>query len=437
MIVIEFQPAGGQPGQNNPVVTGPGNPVNFVVVPSNFNGVPTPGTVFMSTDALQNLNPQAFGLTAGDPAFQQAVSAGNVAAFGPGVTTFQGGQATLTADDGIPGITPADQYAVTQGTTFTPLFTPTNVVILIPNPSAGAAVGIVKVAENNSPLPRDRVYFNYSSFNNVNFFQGGVNVNRFTPGIEKTFFDEQMSLEFRAPFASTLDSNIIAGGFTDVSHTELGNLTAILKAILYGNDTFTFTGGLWVGAPTADDVNVTGVNGTPLISVDNESVHVAPYLAALWTPNDRFFTQTFVSCDVDLNGNPVSANTGMGLTPIGRLNDPALLFVDMGFGYWLYRGQEDRFITGMAPIFEAHYNASLADYDRVALGNFQIGDQSTNFDILNLTVGLNMVVGQQSNLTLGYTTPVGEGVDKQFDGELRVLFNYFFDPPSRQNRIDF
>ncbi len=63
----------------------------------------------------------------------------------------------------------------------------------------------MKLSENTSPIPRDRVFVNYSYFDNVPLQQGGVDVNRFVPGFEKTFFNGITSVEVRAPMASTLD----------------------------------------------------------------------------------------------------------------------------------------------------------------------------------------------------------------------------------------
>ncbi|MFM9058171.1 MAG: hypothetical protein ACKOSQ_03420, partial [Planctomycetaceae bacterium] len=64
----------------------------------------------------------------------------------------------------------------------------------------GANVGFVKLSENVSPLPRDRVYFNYSYFHNALIGDIRNDVNRFTPGFEKTFADGWTSIEVRTPF---------------------------------------------------------------------------------------------------------------------------------------------------------------------------------------------------------------------------------------------
>lgn len=53
----------------------------------------------------------------------------------------------------------------------------------------GAQIGRLKLTENTSPIPQDRVFVNYSYFDDTPLFPGGVNVNRVAPGFEKTFLD--------------------------------------------------------------------------------------------------------------------------------------------------------------------------------------------------------------------------------------------------------
>jgi hypothetical protein len=74
-------------------------------------------------------------------------------------------------------------------------------------------VGRTKIADDNSPLPRDRFIFNYDYFNNASL-GSGIDVSRISLGVEKTFLDQQASVELRIPFASTLDSTSTADGMT-------------------------------------------------------------------------------------------------------------------------------------------------------------------------------------------------------------------------------
>ena len=158
--------------------------------------------------------------------------------------------------------------------------------------SPGGNVGSSKIAENSSPVPRDRVYLNYSYFDGVPLLPNGVNVNRFTPGFEKTFFDGMSSIEVRTPFASTLSNTLFVNDPNDVSSAEFGNVTLFLKQLLYTSDTLAFSGGLGLALPTASDVTVFDTRGGPqLARIQNQSVHLCPF----WGASTR--RQTNCSCN--------------------------------------------------------------------------------------------------------------------------------------------
>lgn len=335
--------------------------------------------------------------------------------------------------DGDPGSGVAEGYDLQ----FDYLFRPDVIVVNVPSPGGGGAVGRVKIAENNSPIPRDRIYFNYSLFHNVPLTSRDPDVNRYTPGFEKTFWNGNGSVELRVPFASTLDSNITAGAVTNGNNTEFGNATGILKLLLWSNDNWAFAGGLGVSAPTADDVVVSLPNGRPLIAIDNDAFHLQPYMGVLWTPSDRFFAQGFAEVDVDIDGNPVWADLqGLGLERMGRLKDATLMIADLGIGYWIYRSNSSQRVTGVAPVWELHYNRSLEDQDVLRQGNFVIGNANQEVDVLNTTIGLNLEFFNYALITAGYTAPLSDADDRQFDGEFRVMCN-IGPRPTRAARAQF
>lgn len=300
----------------------------------------------------------------------------------------------------------------------------------VPSPSAGVGpVGRLKVSDGNSPLPRDRAYFRYDWLNGAELAPGGIDLDRFTPGIERTFAGGMLSAELRIPFAATLDSNIVTGpGGFGGHNVEFGNLALFGKMLLYATDELALSGGVGITLPTADDVNVRFVDGTPLVHVANQSVHLKPFFAGLYTPNDRFFTQAFLEVDTDLNGNATFANSGTGLSRVGRLNDASYLYADLGIGYWLQQRSSTNWI-GIAPTVELHYNTSLQAADSITAGGLQIGSFGTNVEALNLTVGATLELGHCTNLSLGYITPLGGGADQQFDGGFRLMLDYC---PSRR-----
>lgn len=331
------------------------------------------------------------------------------------------------------------QTVVTAGGDTVPLINIQQPLTLVdvPSPAVGGAVGRVKIAENTSPMPRDRVFFNYSYFQNVPLTQTGINVNRFTPGFEKTFNEGTSSIEFRAPFATTLSSNVSATGVSDGDQLEFGNLSLTYKTLFYRDDDLAFSGGIQVGLPTADPVNVNLSDGTTIVKIKNQSVHLMPFLGALYTPNDRLFAQGFLQFDVAANGNDVLANMDLTkLQRVGSVQDSTYSYLDLSVGYWTYLADDqDAYLSGIAPMFEIHYNQSLQSGDVVrAPGNFQLGTFGNNFSVVNAVIGTTFQFGASSALTMGYAVPLGSGNDRQFDGEFRLFFNKRFGPQTRQTR---
>jgi hypothetical protein len=166
------------------------------------------------------------------------------------------------------------------------------------------------VADNNSPVPRDRVFFRYNHFDDALSVTGasgqtapfagapgGVrsltttqpyNVDEYTFGFEKTFLEKRASIEFRLPFSTGLAPNLdLSYGslgsnatvnssmpnpfttgpvFKDViptpqntlgqSGTQFGNLTLIFKWLFLERDWLYLSGGLALGVPTGNNTHV-------------------------------------------------------------------------------------------------------------------------------------------------------------------------------------
>ncbi len=335
----------------------------------------------------------------------------------PAGGTFVSGETTF--DDSIDGYTSAF-----------------NVRYFVPvvNPGSGGAVGKLKIADNTSPMPRDRLIFDYSYFDNVPLYPGGVNVNRFVLGFEKTFCDGAASFELKAPMASTLDNNLTIGETPGLTEGEFGNMLLTVKGIAAQTKTMMFCGGLSVGVPTAASTRVGMIGQPTLIEIQNESAHVAPFVACLWTPDDSFFAHAFLQYDVDTSGNPVFVNSGSGLAPSGRLTDTTSQYFDAGIGRWIYRDYRDgRAIQGVAWTTELHWNLALQDADYIRSGNFLVGQPLTSVETLTAVLGAHIQL-EKSILTFGYGVPLGGGADREFDGEFRVMFNRHFGRTTRASR---
>ena len=405
---------------------------------------PVPGSGMMGNTSLSNLTAtQLNALLGANPNASFALQENNVSTnflnqnpgnFVNGATAVAFSQASATAVDPNDVIMLFPPQA--GGFSATPIFVNFDVTetydflifVDVASPgSGGLVVGRQKIAENTSPIPQDRIFWNYSYFENVPIFREGVNVSRNTPGFEKTFLDGNASIEMRFPFAATLDSNIQLNGMTNTNEMEFGNIVTTLKALVHSNDVLGVSVGMSVSLPTADDLTFQ-MFGTDVVRVENESVHLLPFLGALYSPNDRFFAQGFLQFDFDANGNPVLINVpGTGMVNAGRANDTSFLYADVGVGYWLLRDDSsNKFINGIAPTLELHYNKSLQETDIVTMGNTVVGNFADNVEILNAVFGVTFTLAGNSNLGLAYVTPIGGGADQQFDGEFRATFNWFF-----------
>jgi hypothetical protein len=312
----------------------------------------------------------------------------------------------------------------------------------------GLNVGFTKLTENASPIPRDRVYFNYSYFHNANISAARADVNRFVPGFEKTFFDNWTSIEIRTPFAGTLSNSQQVsglggcGGISEYRDVEFGNMSVIFKSFLFQQETWGISGGVQMLLPTADSVFVGGFNqiGQPVnfVYVENQSVHAMPFVGAVWAPTERWFNQFIFQVDVDTNGSPVyvNANQEAGIsrqqmTSAGRVILPTLMYASFSTGYWLYTARGPG-LTGFSPMMELHVNQGLTEFQPVDAYGYTLGNDVGSISVINGLVGCNFEWNRRSTATFAYVTPLGGGLDRFFDGELRAFVNWRF---GRQNRL--
>ncbi|MCA9074884.1 MAG: hypothetical protein KDA93_07625 [Planctomycetaceae bacterium] len=416
------------------VPTVPMFPTEFTTVDSQADIVmANPGIVGAVVPIVNNASVEAEAAALGD------------SIHGHGTTTFIGSESNVVVDSHIAAI--EGEYTPTWVYDYTIM----SEIAGISNPGGlpGGNVGRQKLTENASPLPRDRVYVNYSYFHNTPLTNAGVHVNRVTPGFEKTFFGGDMSIEVRAPFATTLDSDLLSGTLGDSKSTEFGNMTVYLKALLWDAGFEAVSAGVGFTLPTADDATYGDV-----FKVENESVHVLPFIGALFLPTERMFVQGFLQADIDPTGNPFSYaefNPNGPRSPmrtIGRPNDADMIFFDIGFGYWIYQaplcggcecggcpgapcGHRHGWIQGIAPTVELHYNGTIESADTVLVQRgpsaFTVGNGSQgDIDLWNLVLGVNFDLQSNASLTLAYATPLDSDGEEQFDSEFRVMFNWYF-----------
>jgi hypothetical protein len=277
-----------------------------------------------------------------------------------------------------------------------------------------------KFAENNSPFPQDRLFFNYHHFHNalVEVTGADASLDRFTFGLEKTLFSDNTSFEVRTPFAIGLGGNPLGSDPVD-QVTEFGNIAVAVKQLLASGPNGAIAAGLGVVLPTGDDFSVGG--DTLSNSFDNEAVHLLPYLGIYTTPTPRIFTQFFTQLDFDVNGNDVEIGGIQGV-----LQDATLLFLDYQVGYWVHRDNSRRYFRAIAPMVELHYTTTLQDFDYGPFVGRQLFVEDFRRDVLNLTGGLFFELGPMATLKVGAVSPLRTGFDKTFDSELGVQFSRRF-----------
>jgi hypothetical protein len=86
---------------------------------------------------------------------------------------------------------------------------------------------------------------------------------------------------------------------------------------------------------------------------------------------------------------------------------------------------------------ELHVNQALEDFQPLHYQGYQLGSNPGTISVINGLVGCNFEWGTRSTLTFAYVTPLGGGVDRFFDGEVRALYNWRFGPQNRLTRAQF
>jgi hypothetical protein len=275
--------------------------------------------------------------------------------------------------------------------------------------------GGFKVAENESPIPEDRIFLTYNFYNDVTgtVFGGGsprietrsaviggnptlitsvipggavgpFDVHREVVGFEKTFLDGNASIGLRAPLFQQQGDGSFAGD-------DFGDLSIVFKGLLWADDAGdAFSAGLVVTAPTGPSI--------PTVVGDIHSTLLQPWVGGVLS-RGNFYAMGFSSVVV-----PTDAR------------DVTLLFNDLSVGYAVYRAPEGRGITALVPTFEVHVTTPLNQ--RSILAPLSVPD------LVVLTEGVQIVLGSRSTLAVGVAVPVTG--PRPFDLEALAQFNLRF-----------
>lgn len=299
-----------------------------------------------------------------------------------------------------------------------------------------------KIADNNSAIPFDRVFFGFNYFHNG--ADGAINgpvpsltarsssISRYTVGVERTFLDGLGSIETRFVFGDTNDFGHApvgqgVNGYQAFSPT-MGNLSFIGKMLLFENDSTALAAGLALECPTGGDSRVQ--SGSSIIEVWNNATYVTPYIGLLKKPVDSpWFANAFVQFELPLWGNRVVAfDTASNLVrDFGKLSPQTSVFVDVGVGRWLL-DNPGGLVSGVAGFFEAHYNMALNAPDSLdgsvdtgsVSSDFVVNSVGTRFEVADVTAGLHFEFAGRSKLRLGAVIPVTQ--ERTFETEFGFQF---------------
>lgn len=293
--------------------------------------------------------------------------------------------------------------------------------------------------EHGQAIPVDRVFGLYHHFVNAMEVKSSVgapgsagqNVDRYTLGFEKTFLDQNASVEVRLPMSSPIGLTTTDTVFqSDV----VGNLVVSLKGLLYADDEQAFAVGLAAVAPTGSDATVrsptSGASGASF-TVENNAAHFVPFVVFQATPTDDFFLMSYLQLDTPTNANSVRSSVTTGSTSPNldsrfEVTSQALLYADISIGHWWFRDSESPYLSGLASLLELHYTTQLNSPDAVSRRDefLSFGNKSSGDDVLNLTFGLHAELTQSTFLRVGYVTPLRDENHRFFDNEITLALVY-------------
>jgi hypothetical protein len=366
----------------------------------------------------------------------------------PGTVTFQSGQAvfvsnvsllfqsqTLGSDpsvllpevDGSVAAAEVDPNFNGYQLQYFYLFNRAPFVLQIPYPTSTALTGRTKIAQNGSVVPRTRAFFDYALTENEQM-GGHFTFQRFTPGFERAFFGGLTSLELRMPIALTTGAEISADDPFPDGDGEFGNVSLAVKALMIRMARFAFSGGMQLTLPTGSNTNVRLPDGTSLLHVKNESVHVMPFLGAVYD-GPLFFSQLFAQVDIDANGNELQVNPtltpGAALVAAPDLYDTDQFYLDWATGLWLYRAPDGPRgpldLVAVAPTVEVHYTQGLGDPASVRVGSLLLGNPGDTTERVDVLAGGSAIL-QGGTITAGFGAPLTG--DQTHDWEFRLLINH-------------
>lgn len=289
-------------------------------------------------------------------------------------------------------------------------------------PSAGSYSGL-RVSENNMALPQDRFWVIYNHMHNAFAQAGGdLSLDRFTFGFEKTFDNGSSSVEFRLPVVADIAVPSDFLGTTQYSGGNYGNLSVILKRVLLASDTGVLAAGMAIEAPTGSQTGASdSINGPATFTLSPSATYLTPYLGAMKTLDEIWFTHAFMGVEIATSGERLLVSLNNNPSQEFFINKPTNLQLDFGGGVWLITPETDR--IGLALSTEWHLTTALSGDDQftvansAALPNLFINQQTIR-TIMNQTTGVHAQFNNGWSLRTAIAFPYL--VSRIFDTEVMV-----------------
>ncbi len=301
-------------------------------------------------------------------------------------------------------------------------------------------LGRVKVSENMSPIPQTRFILDYNYFSQSPVTNSKANINRLTPGVEWAFLkNNRASFELRVPIGWTVNCAQTLDGVGKDDTGTVGDVTFYFKILLKRTQRFAMSAGMGISLPTSKPRSMS--NSADLtrnfLEVKNTTVHLMPYLAVMYLPNDAFFMQGYAQVDIGAGRSDIMfydyVNTN-SMRKFGTWDECTYAYLSGIVGRWLYRDfGKRRGINGVNVSAELHYTQSLGKAKDIS-GSFTsldgksseritIARRSTE-EYLNLTFASHFLINRKNNLGFGFCVPIFN--QKQFECEARITLNRYF-----------
>jgi hypothetical protein len=281
-----------------------------------------------------------------------------------------------------------------------------------------------KIADNESPWPRNRVFLTSEYFRQVG---DTTAVTQETLGFERTFQQNRSSFGMRLPFY-TVDPGAISNplepgqigtfGLGTSTRGDLGDLTLIGKhAVVFdpANGNVLSLGAALI-TPTGPS---TLASVTPAYTVNGVGHYgsIQPYLGFYRSIGPAFnglFVQGFSSIDRPFSGH-----------------DSTFWFNDIGLGYY-YQRNVRRGLTGVVPNVEVHVNTPLGGRVQTITstpalaqltGFTSVMGQIQYYNQVNLTSGVTFVFNRRTTLALATVAPLAtpHPFNVEFLAQINVL----------------